>query len=225
MSTFLKYSKVIEQLRFITTCIFWDALGTISCACRWFRHGTNPIWGDRRHFAVSPDLGHWAPSAPLPTAQWHSPSGGHTCPRGSSPGWQPWANSASSHWCLWTWQGTAPGVSRAFQCGSKHGNATTGDFQTFSREQLCLSEHPQCWATHSLDLPIHTLSTLTCKLDKVPYPQRTCCTSVMLIYGLFMSGGKEKSHSKSKQPLLQQLLRTQLRCRKLNFTTVQRCAS
>lgn len=91
------------------TCIFWDALGTISCACRWLRYNTNPVWGDWTHFAVSPDLGHWASSASLSTAQWHSPSAGHT-PKRPQPRLvalnQP---SIQPLWGLQTGHGTEPG--------------------------------------------------------------------------------------------------------------------
>lgn len=38
-------------------CLFRDALDTNSCACRWLRHDTNPIWRDKTHPVVCPD---WA---------------------------------------------------------------------------------------------------------------------------------------------------------------------
>lgn len=114
-------------------------------------------------------------------------------------------------WCLWTWLGTEPGGQQGFSVW----------LQTQQCPRRGLSDpcwlYPQRRAAHSLGLPTHTHRTLTCKLHKPPHPQRICCTSVIFIYGLFISGRKEKSHSKSKQPLLQQLLRTQLHCRKLNL--------
>lgn len=139
-------------------CIFWDVLGTISYPCRWLKHDTSSIWGDR--FCSQPRPRTLSIFSPLSTAQWHSPPAGHTCPRGSSQAGSPeLAKNSATEVSLnlaghrtWGQQGFSDWL-------HTHSNATIWDFQTHAGS-ACLSTHNielhtalTFLSTHTLHLP------------------------------------------------------------------------